>query len=330
MRYLLILFSVLIFGLLTQRLPLAAAEERIPVVLSTDVGNEVDDQWAIVYLLTQPRFDVKGLLSAHAPTLSPPAGRTAYRILRSVVEEHLNMREHPPLIEGASLPLVDTHTPARSPAVEFLLRISKDYAEDRRLNVLAIGASTDVASAILRDPSITRRIRVVAMGFQNWPNGGAEFNIANDVKAMQVVLASGVPLVLGSGDVCKKDLSLSLEQARSMVAGRGPVGEWLWTEFEAWYYRHVKPIRVNDFSKPWVIWDTIVLAHLLNMTTAEEYARPSLRDDMQFEHPATDEKITWITSVQSQRMWPDFLERLDAYQSTHALPPAPAPGRLLP
>src|SRR5579872_1680315 len=67
-------------------LPVMGAE-RIPVVLSTDVGNEVDDQWAIVYLLTQPRFDVKGLLSAHAPTLSPPAGRTAYRVLRNVVEE---------------------------------------------------------------------------------------------------------------------------------------------------------------------------------------------------------------------------------------------------
>ena len=147
-----------------QALSLAAAAERIPVVLSTDVGNEVDDQWAIVYLLTQPRFDVKGLLSAHAPTLSPPAGRTAYRILRSVVEEHLAMRDHPPLLEGASEPLEDIRTPVASPAVDFLLRASKDYSPDRRLNVLAIGAITDVASAILRDPSITSRIRVLNMG----------------------------------------------------------------------------------------------------------------------------------------------------------------------
>ena len=141
------------------------------------------------------------------------------------------------------------------------------------------------------------------------------------MKAMQVVLASGVPLVVGSGDVCKKDLSLSLDQARGMVAGRGPVGEWLWTEFEAWYYRFVKPIRENDFSKPWVIWDTIVLAHLLNMTTSVEYARPILRDDMIFDHPTTTEKITWITGVESRRMWADFLARLDAYQSTHPIPP---------
>jgi inosine-uridine nucleoside N-ribohydrolase len=312
--------STFLFLCAVQALSLRAAE-KIPVVLSTDVGNEVDDQWAIVYLLTQPRFDVKGLLSAHAPTLSPPAGKTAYRILRSVVEDHLNMTEHPPLVEGASVPLEDTRTPVPSPAADFLLRISKDYSSERRLNVLAIGAITDVASAILRDPSITNRIRVLNMGSQAWPDGGAEFNVANDVHALQVVLASGVPLTVGSGDVCKKDLSLSLDQARGMVAGRGPVGEWLWTEFEAWYYRHVKPMRKNDFSKPWVIWDTIVLAHLLDMTTSEEYARPVMRDDMKFEHPATREKITWITSVDSKKMWADFLARLDEYQSTHTVPP---------
>lgn len=74
-------------------------------------------------------------------------------------------------------------------------------------------------------------------------------------------------------------------------------------------------------------WDTIVLAHLLDMTQSQEYPRPVLRDDMSFEHPATSEKITWITSVDSRRMWADFLERLDTYQDTHAIPPAPIPGR---
>ena len=52
----------------------AFGQSRIPVVLSTDVGNEIDDQWAIVYLLLTPRFDVKGIMSAHAPSISPPAG----------------------------------------------------------------------------------------------------------------------------------------------------------------------------------------------------------------------------------------------------------------
>ena len=52
-------------------------EPRMPVILSTDVGNEIDDQWTIAYLLLQPRFDVLGVMSAHAPTIyrRPPAIR---------------------------------------------------------------------------------------------------------------------------------------------------------------------------------------------------------------------------------------------------------------
>ena len=226
---------------------LAWAQAKIPVVLSTDVGNEVDDQWAIVYLLLQPRFDVKGVMSAHAPSISSPAGKVSLEILKSAVEERMGMAVHPPLIEGGSEPLVDTKTPRPSPAVDFLIRVSQGYSENNRLQVLNIGAITDVASAILKDPTIVRRIRVLNMGFHGWPQGGNEFNIANDPKAMQVVLDSEVPLVTGPGDVCRRDLALSLDEARTMVAGRGPIGEWLWLEFQAWYYRHVKPLRKADF-----------------------------------------------------------------------------------
>ena len=51
----------------------AAAADKIPVILSTDVGNEIDDQWAVAYMLVNPQFDVLGIISAHAPTLPPPA-----------------------------------------------------------------------------------------------------------------------------------------------------------------------------------------------------------------------------------------------------------------
>src|SRR5262245_15000907 len=81
--------------------------KKIPVVLSTDVGNEIDDQWAITYLLLQPKFDVLGVMSVHAPTIAAPAGQTSYRILVDVVENRLGMKRHPPLIPGADLPLAN-------------------------------------------------------------------------------------------------------------------------------------------------------------------------------------------------------------------------------
>ena len=294
------------------------ADARIPVVLSTDVGNEIDDQWAITYLLLQPRLEVLGVMSAHAPTISAPAGQTSYRILVDVVENRLGMSSHPPLVEGGSLPLQNSKTPRTSPAVRFLVETSRRFTRDHRLTVLMIGAATDVASAILTDPTIVDRVRVVQMGFPD-EKGGEEFNIANDVHAVQAILDSKVPLVIGPGNVCRASLSLSLDQARAMLATRGAIGAWLWEEYQAWYYRAVKPLRVDDFSKPWVIWDDIALAYVLGMTRQHTLPRPSMRDDMTFAPVNTDQTITWITDVDEERMWADFLSLVDAYQRTHAL-----------
>ena len=296
----------------------AVSTVPVPVVLSTDVGNEVDDQWAIAYLMTNPHFEVLGVMSAHAPTLRPPAAHTSYLILRDVVEHRLAMAQHPPLIEGASLPLASATEPRTSAAATFLIETSRKFSRDARLTVLAIGAVTDIATAILTDPTIADRIRVIDMGFKSWPEGGVEYNVANDVAAMQVLLASKVPLVVGSGEACRADLSLTLKQAGELTAKIGPVGAWLWEEYQDWYFRFVKPLRKEDYSKPWVIWDIIVLAYVLDMTHSTVYPRPVLRDDMTFDHPETTQTITWITETDSQQLWADFVRRLNVHQQRQA------------
>lgn len=305
-----------------------AADDKIPVVLSTDVGNEIDDQWAIVYTLLSPEFEVLGVMSAHAPSIAPPAGKTAHKILKDIVECRLGMKSHPPLLEGASEPLVDAKTPRESEAAKFLIGVSKSFSPQNRLRVLTIGAVTDVASAILIDPSIVDRIEVLDMGFDDWPTGKDSYNILNDITSAQIVFASNVPIVVGCAKVCRENLGLGFEQARQMVSKREPIGTWLWDEFAAWYYRFLKPSRVNDFSKKWIIWDTIVVAHLLGLTKSEIHDRPNLKDDVSFEHVTTGKKIVWITDLDEELMWADFLRKLDNYQKTHALGPYQFTNRL--
>jgi len=295
-----------------------AQSERIPVVLSTDVGNEIDDQWAITYLLLQPKFQVLGVMSAHAPTIAAPAGRTSHRILVDVVENRLGMRTHPPLVEGGSDPLENSKSGKRSPAVDFLISTSRRFTKDKRLTVLMIGAATDVGSAILIDPTIVDRIRVIQMGFTN-EQGGEEFNVANDVHAVQAILNSKVPLVIGPGDVCRANLSLGFQQTRKMLASRGVIGSWLWEEYQAWYFRVVKPMRVDDFTKSWPIWDDITLAYVLGMTTQHNLPRPRMRDNMTFETAGDSGDVIWITDVDENRMWSDFLKLVDDYQRKHPI-----------
>jgi inosine-uridine nucleoside N-ribohydrolase len=298
-----------------------SALANVPVILSTDVGNEIDDQWVVAYMLANPQaFDVLGIVSSHAPTLPDPSAHYTYLILKDEVENRMGMAVHPPLFEGSSVPLNDAKTPIENAGVKFIVEQSMNFSSDNRLTLLTIGAATDVASAILADPTITSRIRVVAMAFTGWPDEANEFNVANDVKAWQVILNSDVPVVIGSGNVCRADLSLTLDQAKELVGNGGPIGKWLYAEFAMWYFRDVKPLRVADFSRKWVIWDTITLAYVERMTTQKTYPRPSLSDDMHFVAGRNGETVTWITSVDSKRMWADFTEKLEIYQSTHRVP----------
>lgn len=289
-----------------------------PVILSTDIGNEIDDQWAIAYLLTNPDFNVLGILSAHAPSLPDPSAHISYLLLKDEVEDHLGMTVHPPLFEGASLALENVSTPRRNAAVQFLIDASRNFSSTNRLTIVTIGAATDVASAILIDPTIVDRLRIVAMAFTD-AKSGDEYNVANDVAAWQVLLRAHVPVVIGSGDVCRADLALNFDEAQKLLAGHGPIAAWLWDEYRFWYFRQVKPLRRQDFSKPWMIWDIITLAYLEGMTTEEVIPRPQLNSNMSLGQPDTQQTVTWITHVDSQRLWPDFQKKLDAWDRTYAL-----------
>jgi purine nucleosidase len=297
------------------------AWSKTPVILSTDVGNEIDDQWAIAYMLLSGNFDVQGILSAQAPSLPAPSAHGSYKILVDEVENRLAMREHPPLLEGSSLPLTSPTAAQDSDATHFLIDTSKPYSKDHRLTVLTIGAATDVASAILEDATIVDRIEVVAMGFTNLSNdGGKEFNVQNDPIAWRVILQSAVPVTIGSGDVCRAYLAMPFDKAAALLA-HGPIGAWLWQEYQEWYFRFVKPLRVNDFSKPWIIWDIITLAYVEGKTTNEKVARPELGNDLSFNKGSDPSKtINWITAVDSAQLWKDFAESMSKYEKTHAVP----------
>ncbi len=274
---------------------------KLPVVLSTDIGNEIDDQWAVTHLLLDPRFDVLGILSAHAVTIS---ARHTHQVLVDVVENRLGLRPHPPLVEGSSLPLAGLGEPRVSAASEFLLEASREFSSENRLTVLAIGAPTDVASAILADPTVTSRIRVVQMAFEG-ESGGDVFNVLNDPCAEQVILESDVPLTLGPADVCRRDLAMSFDHAQALLARRGRAGAWLWEEFQAWYDQHLKPPGTEDHSRPHHIWDEIVVAHALGLTEEHSRPRPRMRADASFNSFGTG-TVSWITGVDSGRLWARF------------------------
>ena len=102
----------------------------------------------------------------------------------------------PLVLKGSRQYLEGEDKPAESPAARDLVRRALGQPEDSPLYVVAIGAITNVASALLMEPAIREKIVVVWLGGHaySWPDT-KEFNMQQDVAAARVVFGCGVPLV---------------------------------------------------------------------------------------------------------------------------------------
>jgi inosine-uridine nucleoside N-ribohydrolase len=291
--------------------PSAGTPRPIAVVVITDCGADIDDQWALTHLLLTRRIDVKAIVATHAVLANLTSEKTE-QCVKDVLD-HVRSRQSrlPSLARGSDEPIEALGTVQSDAGTDLLVGISRSFSKRHRLTVLVTGAATELASAIQRDPSIVDRISVVAMGFQDWDSGD-EFNVNNDPAAWRAVLASNVPLVIGSAAVTKRDLRLTRDDAARLIGRHGQIGAYLDSLFDVWLDAHPALVSKVVASNTWVIWDDVVTAYLLGMTEGEQRERPVLRPDLRFDHRATTHRLTWLTRVDAQRVWSDLERKIDA------------------
>lgn len=158
------------------------------LIVSTDAANEADDQFAIVQALLTSTLDVRALVSAH---FGQPGSmeRSRAEIDRVVGLAGSSVR----VVDGAAAAL-DGDSPAPSEGSAVI--VEEALRGDGRLWIAVLGPLTDVASALLEEPSIAERdVVVVWVGGPPYDGIAAyhpEFNLINDVAAANIVLASGV------------------------------------------------------------------------------------------------------------------------------------------
>lgn len=182
---------------ITERLRIP--QKRVDLVIDSDAFNEIDDQFAIAYALkAKETFDVKAIAAApffNKRASSPMDGmEKSFNEIRKIL---LLAEENVPVFRGSPCYLPDEKTPVESEAAEMLCRMAMGYPEDNPLYVVAIGALTNIASALLIEPEISKRMVLVALAGNaiDWPTN-YEFNMRQDVAAARVIFSSGVPLVL--------------------------------------------------------------------------------------------------------------------------------------
>lgn len=212
---------------------LAYPEGRVDAVLDTDAYNEVDDQFALSYLLKSPeRICLQAVYAApffNANSSSPADGmEKSYHEIGKILR--LCGREDflPNTFRGSERYLPDEKTPVESDAAKDLIARAQSRPDGKPLYVIAIGAITNLASAILKAPDITEKIVVIWLGGHSyeWPDT-AEFNMVQDIAAVRTVFGSGVPLVQIPCMGMASHLAVSGPELSVWLEGKNPLCDYL-------------------------------------------------------------------------------------------------------
>jgi inosine-uridine nucleoside N-ribohydrolase len=185
----------------------SALAQKQKIWLDSDTGNEMDDLYAIVRLLKEPSVEVMGLSSAHFnnPDLLVFEKWNAYDTKHlNTLEDSQRLNElilntmglsHIPHPKGADRQVGRAWggtEPRDSPAAQKIIQTVKSLPEGEKLDIITLGALTNIASAIILEPEILPKIRVFALGARYnqqtraWSKN--EFNIRNDLNAFDYLL----------------------------------------------------------------------------------------------------------------------------------------------
>ena len=251
--------------------------ERKNVILDTDAYNEVDDQFCIAYLMKRQK-EINLLAINAAPffnensTDAEDGMEKSYREILKI-QRMIDPDSQIPVYRGSRAFMPDRNTPVESDACDNIVKTVME--SEKKVIVIAIGAITNVASAILKCPEIAERMAVI------WLGGHAshvlmyrpEFNLRGDIPAAQVVFDSGVDLVqIPCRGVCS-EMSTTYHELEFYLRGKGEICDYL-TDI-------VRDVSLGKYAKSRVIWDVSAATVLLcpEAFEMEERVCPVIKDD---------------------------------------------------
>ena len=169
-------------------------------------------------------------------------------------------KEERPVFMGSGEYLKDEKTYVESPAARDLAERAMGYTPENPLYVVAIGAITNVASALLMKPEIADRIVAVWLGGNGFEwHDSNEFNMMQDVAAARVLYGSGAPVVMLPCMGVVSAFTTSGPELTHWLSGKGELADYL-------VKQTVEEANTYAAGRAWsrVIWDVTAVAWLLN------------------------------------------------------------------
>jgi purine nucleosidase len=302
---------------------------KIRLIYDTDANNELDDQFALIYLLVNgPTFDLEGV-TVNA-TKSGGNIDEHYEEAKRILQLGQRLGQIP-LLMGAdgSFESIRSHVMETGydgkEGVDFIIE-QANKKDEQELILLAVGKLTNIALALEKDPGIAEKMRVVWLG-SNYPKPG-EYNQDNDTVSMNFVLNTKVPFEMVTvryGEPTGTDaVKVTQAEINNKMPGMGPqievpiigrhggeyfnFGDYAVSLFEHIDYHGDPPSRA--------LFDMVAAAVLKNPSWGEnrEIPAPILIDNQWVERPDNSRKIILWENFDRDAVMKDFYNSLENYQ----------------
>ena len=277
------------------------------IILDTDTYNEIDDQFALAYaMLSKDKVD---LLSINAAPFLNSRSSSAADGMEKSYQEIFNIMKlvdpnaDIPVYRGSTAFLTDKNTPVESPACDNIINTVMN--SDELVYIVAVGAITNVASAIIKCPEIVNRTVVIWLGGHalHWQDT-REFNLKQDVAAAQIVLDSKVPFVqIPCNGVCTEFLT-TIPELEYYLRGKNELCDYL-VDIVSSYTK--KPY---GWSK--VVWDVTAIATIVEPKALDMVIIPTpiLTDDCHFAKDDARHPFIYVRRIRRDPIYADMFEKL--------------------
>ena len=221
-----------------------ANKKPLAVILDTDIGDDIDDTWALGLLLKSPELDVKLVVGDY--------GKAEYRA--KLLAKLLQAAGRTDIPVGMGLRL---NPDAQGPQAEWV----KDYdlksypgkihedgvqaiidtilGSQEPITLIAIGPLPNIAAALEREPRIAQRARFVGMhgsvrlGYGGSSTPAAEWNVRADPKSCAKVFTAPWEMTITPLDTCGL-IQLRGEKYKALRGSPDPIARTLMENYRLW------------------------------------------------------------------------------------------------
>jgi inosine-uridine nucleoside N-ribohydrolase len=240
---------------------------KVPCILDTDIGGDIDDTWALAMLLRSPELDLRLVVS--------DTGNTVYRA--RVAAKLLEVAGRTDVPVGIGICQGDGSGPQASWVEGYELDgypgtvyqdgvgalIETIMSSPEPVTLICIGPVPNIASALAREPRIAENARFVGMhgsvrlGYEGSAEIAAEYNVRADAAACQTAFDAPWEVSITPLDTCGLVVldGAKYAQVRDCDA---PLVQAVIENYAIWA-QHVDWVKVDPATASSTLFDTVAV-----------------------------------------------------------------------